>query len=238
MHELPVPSRTRIPEWVDDPATSEADLHAAMLGIVKVNTVLAYPHLVAWLAETELGRPPARILDVGTGLADIPVGFAKRGRGTGHRASAIGIDLNERTIDRARERAKPWPEVEVHPVNLFALPEEWEPFDVVTCHRTLHHLETAEVPPFFAGMDAALAPGGVLLVADLTRGMLCEAATWGFLTLLGTSRITVRDGVASIRNSFLPREALALARAGGVDYLRLLPVGPPCHLVLIGRKPG
>lgn len=236
MQQLPVAPRTRIPEWVDDPATPEADLWAAMEGIVRVNEVLAYPALVAWLAERELGRPPARVLDVGTGLADIPVGFARRGRRKGHPVSAIGIDLNERTVLRARERTAQWPEVAVHPVDLFRLPAGWPPFDVVTCHRTLHHLETAEVPPFFAGLDAALAPGGVMLVADLTRGKWCEWATWAFLSLLGTSRITIRDGVVSIKNSFTPREALALARAGGVDYLRLLPLGPPCHLMLIGRK--
>lgn len=238
MPQLPVPPRTRIPEWVDDPATPEADLWSAMEGIVRVNAVLAYPALVAWLAERELGRSPARILDVGTGLADIPVGFAKRGRGTGHGVEAIGIDLNARTIERARERASTWSEVEVHAVDLFDLPGDWPRFDVVTCHRTLHHLETEDVPRFFTGMDAALAPGGVMLVADLTRGKWCEWAAGAFLTLLGTSHITVRDGVVSIKNSFTPREGLALAKAGGVDYLRLLPLGPPCHFVLIGKKPG
>ena len=233
-----VEKRVRIPEWVDDPATPQADLWSAMAGIVKVNTVLAYAPLVAWLAERELGRPPARVLDVGTGLADVPVGFATRARRKGHLLEAIGIDLNDRTIARARDLATQWPTVEVHSVNLFDLPPEWEPFDVVTCHRTLHHLETAEIPRFFAGMDAALAPGGVLLVGDLTRGKLCELATWAFLRLLGTSHITVRDGVASIKNSFRSGEALQLALDGGVDYLRILPVPPPCHLFLIGRKPG
>jgi 2-polyprenyl-3-methyl-5-hydroxy-6-metoxy-1,4-benzoquinol methylase len=231
------PPRAAIPEWVDDPATPEADLWSAMEGIVRVNKVLAYPALVAWLAERELGRPPRRVLDVGTGLADIPVGFAVRGRSRGNPVEAVGIDLNSRTIDRARALTAEYAEIAVHPVDLFDLPAEWEPFDVVTCHRTLHHLGTSQVGPFIAGMDAALAPGGVLLVGDLVRGRFCAAATWAFLSALGTSPITVRDGVASIRNSFLSREILDMAAESGVSYLRTVSFGPPCHALVIGRKP-
>jgi len=231
------PPRAAIPEWVDDPATPAEELWSAMEGIVRANKALAYPALIAWLAERELGRPPRRVLDVGTGLADIPVGFAVRGRARGNPVETVGIDLNSRTIDRARSMTADWPEVAVHAVDLFALPSDWEAFDVVTCHRTLHHLETAQVGPFIAGMDAALAPGGVLLVGDLVRGRLCAAATWAFLSALGTSHITVRDGVASIRNSFLSREILDLAAESGVDYLRTVPFGPPCHALVIGRKP-
>ncbi|MBM3266458.1 MAG: methyltransferase domain-containing protein [Candidatus Sericytochromatia bacterium] len=232
------PPRTRIPEWVDDPATPESDLFAAMEGIAAINSLLRYPALVAWLAERELGRSPRRVLDVGTGVADIPVGFAARARKAGAPLTAVGIDLNPRTIRRARELVGAWPEVAVEERDLFALPAEWEPFDVVTSHRTLHHLTDEEAGAFFAAMDRALAPGGVLLVADLVRGAPCVAATWALMTVIRAARITRRDGIASIRNSFREGEALALAGAAGVTYLRPTALRPPCHFLLIGRKPG
>jgi len=235
--EKAVEKRRRIPEWVDDPATPEDDLRSAMEGILRVNAALAYPQWMAWLATLELRRSPRRILDVGTGLADIPLAFARAARRRGERASAIGIDLNSRTAERARAYLADWPEVQVHAIDLFELPAQWEPFDVVTCHRTLHHLEDEQVVPFLQAMDAALVPGGILQVGDLVRVPVNEWAVWLGLTALGTSHITVRDGVASIRNSFVEPEALAFSKAAGLEYLRPAPLKPPCHWLLTGRKP-
>lgn len=231
-----IPPRKSGAEFLDDPATPLEDLSSALADMARANRVLAYDTLVILVTLLTLRRFPRRILDVGTALADIPVAFSRWGRRSGLSVTAIGIDLNPRTTELARARVAGEPGVSVHCMDLFDLPQDWEKFDLVTCHKTLHHLPTDRLPAFLSRMNEAVAPGGALVVGDLERGIGHEWAAWAFLKAIWAQDVTVHDGVISVQNSLTAGEGLELARQGGVRYLRRIPLAPPGHFLLAGRK--
>ena len=107
----------------------------------------------------------AEALDVGCGTGAMTRAFAQRG------ARVLGVDLSPGMIEVARRRSTAYPNIEylVADTTRLALPAAR--FDCISTVATLHHLP---LRPTLARLATALAPGGVLLVADLldTSGLL------------------------------------------------------------------
>jgi len=82
-------------------------------------------------------------------------------------------DLDPTMVRSARERLRPYPNVEVIEADITRLAFEDGSFDIVTSNLMLHH-----VVDWPAALDEArrvLRPGGLLLGYDLTRTLAAEA---------------------------------------------------------------
>lgn len=196
-----VPTRRRGSEILDDPATDPAIRERSLHDVRRSNDLLG--GLRAVLAEVTrllpLIGPRATLLDVGTGLADIPVAARERARTQGVALVVLGVDGAEslsrvaaRTLDGsacADVRELPFPDASV---------------DVVTCSQLLHHFEDGEIPRVLRELDRVARR--YVIVSDLQRSWL---AAWGFWLVswpLGFSRVTRHDGPLSVLRGFTAAE--------------------------------
>lgn len=146
------------------------------------------------------------ILDIGCGGGDITRALARRAGADGFDVKVTGIDPDPRAYRFAalhsagRDDAR----VSFEAANSSDLVAAGRRFDVVVSNHVLHHLSPHELELLLA--DTEQLTRGVAIHADLRRSraasLLFGAAT---LPLAGTSFIR-RDGLTSIRRSYLPEE--------------------------------
>ena len=236
---LLVPPRSGAPEWIDLPETPFEDVLQAMQDIQRINgLLLTYPILLGVLER--LARFPAdrplRVLDVATGLADIPRALVDWARRRGQAVEVVGLDLNPRILAMAAPRLEGYPEIRLVEGDALALPFEAGHFDWAMCHLALHHFPPDTHQAFFAELDRVIAPGGGVIVGDLERSRLHYAAAFPFLNLL-TSRVCARDGLQSIMNALSARELGRLLDETGLGYVRREWLAPPTQFLVAGVKP-
>jgi ubiquinone/menaquinone biosynthesis C-methylase UbiE len=196
-----VPSRRRGSEILDDPATDPAIRERSLHDVRRSNVLLG--GLRAVLAEVArllpLMGPRATLLDVGTGLADIPAAARERARKTGVALVVFGVDgaeslsrLSARRLDGsacADVRDLPFPDASV---------------DVVTCSQLLHHFDDREIPRVLRELDRVAR--GHVIVSDLRRSWLAACGFWLVSWPLAFSRVTRHDGTLSVLRGFTAAE--------------------------------
>ncbi|MGP5318048.1 class I SAM-dependent methyltransferase [Arthrobacter rhombi] len=146
------------------------------------------------------------ILDIGCGGGDITRALARRAGNDGFDVKVTGIDPDPRAYRFAARHSAGRDDARVsfEAANSSDLVAAGRRFDVVVSNHVLHHLSPHELELLLA--DTEQLTRGVALHADLRRSrtasLLFGAAT---LPLAGTSFIR-RDGLTSIRRSYLPEE--------------------------------
>jgi SAM-dependent methyltransferase len=143
----------------------------------------------------------AMLLDVGTGMGDIPRALAARGavRTVGVDASPFQALLAQPHVDHAVAGSA------------LALPFADGAADVVTCSQLLHHFFDEEPMRLIAELHRVSRDW--IVVSDLCRsrtaGMAFRFASW----LLGFHVVTRRDGVQSVKRGFTADELGRLVEA-------------------------
>jgi 2-polyprenyl-3-methyl-5-hydroxy-6-metoxy-1,4-benzoquinol methylase len=183
----------------------------------------------AWSRRWKAGET-LRVLDVGTGGADIPRALARWTRGRRFRLQITAVDLRPEIVQAARERCRDYPEIAVRQGDAFALREE--PFDYVTASLFLHHMPPENLSGVLKGLDRLALRGMVL--SDLLRS---RAGYWSvfLLSRLAGNFVVRHDGPLSVRRAFRPEELDDLARGAGLPYLKARR-RPWFRLVLAGEK--
>jgi SAM-dependent methyltransferase len=158
--------------------------------------------------RTRDGR--AWLLDVGCGSADLPAYLLEH---TAARLSAVGVDIKPLHL-----RGAP-PGVHRVAADVRALPFAASRFDVVTASLFLHHFDGAEV----AGVLRALfeLTRGALVVNDLRRAWVPYLFGRASFPLLFRSRVSVADGLLSIRRAFTEPELRAAFVEAGIRGVRV-----------------
>ena len=200
-----VPPRRRGFEYLDLPGV-EPGLAERSIGDVTVANRL-FGGTRAVLAELEavlptLG-PSATLLDVGTGLGDIPARAARAAAGAGVQLRTVGLDAAEE-LARASRRAGAWSVCG----DALQLPFATRSVDVVTCSQLLHHFTEADGARLVAELDRVARRR--VIVSDLRRSYLAAAGFWAASWPLGFHRVTRHDGVVSVMRGFTVRELSAL----------------------------
>lgn len=234
-----VPPRSGEAEWIDLPETPWDEVLRAMRDVAKINTLLlTYPILIGVLQRLVQfpADRPLRVLDVATGLADIPIALVEWARRQGHAIEVVGLDLNARILEMAEARVKDYPEIRLVEGDALAMPFDADSFDVAMCHLALHHFPLETHVAFFQALDRAIRPGGALIVGDLERSRLNYALAWPFLTAIA-SPIARRDGLVSILNALSGAELEALLQASGLGYVRRERLAPVSQYIVAGVKP-
>ena len=109
---------------------------------------------------------PGRVLDVGTGTAQIPIELCRQHA----TAEVVGVDLAEHMLRVGRanvERAALTGRVDLQRVDAKGLPFPDGSFDAVISNSIVHHIPAPR--GVLAEMVRVVRPGGVLFVRDLLR---------------------------------------------------------------------
>jgi SAM-dependent methyltransferase len=199
-------------ELLDDPAADAHAVAATLRNIARANRWFGGAAAVRFGLSRTLGSiPPGSILsliDLGTGLGDLPRVAVRWGTRRGIRVVPAGLELNRAAAALARSAGLP-----TAVACAGAPPIRDKSVDIVLLSQVAHHLTRESVVRLFRACNR-LARRAVI-VADLRRHPLAATSFWCGGRLLGFDRVTLADGMTSIRRGFSRRELLELmARAG------------------------
>ena len=151
-----------------------------------------------------------RLLDVGCGSADLPAEVVAR---TPAAISAIAVDVKllhlrqaPRTVRRVVGDAR-------------ALPFPPASFDVVAASLFLHHFDGPEVAALLAALFRMARRA--LVVNDLHRALVPFLFARSVFPFAFASRVSVADGLLSIRRGFRPHELRQAFRDAAIPGVRV-----------------
>ena len=196
-----VPARRRGVEILDDPATDPALRLRSIRDVARSNALLGGTRAVLSALGAllrDLG-PRATLLDVGTGLADIPRTARERARRRGVALAALGLDEAPSLLAAARSSLDGAACGDVR-----TLPIASASVDVVTCSQLLHHFEDGEIPLVLRELDRV--SRGWVIVSDLRRSWFAACGFWLVSWPLGFHDVTRHDGFVSVLRGFTADE--------------------------------
>jgi 2-polyprenyl-3-methyl-5-hydroxy-6-metoxy-1,4-benzoquinol methylase len=209
------PTRRRGVEILDDPATPSDVRERSMGDIASSNALFggmssvleAVAHVVPTLGAQ------AALLDVGTGLADIPARARQLAGRAGVQLTAFGVDFSESVLRSARHRVAGAVVADAR-----RLPIADRSADIVTCSQLLHHFEEGDARQLLAELNRV--SRGWVVLSDLRRSWFAAAGFWIASIVLRFHAVTRHDGVTSVLRGFTADELEALViQATGITPL-------------------
>ena len=191
------PKRHRGFEHLDDPATTPALRERSLRDVRRANTVLGGANAVLSELRRLLPSLPrdASLLDVGTGLADIPVRARRLAERHGVNLAAFGVDQAE-TLAIASGRVLDASAC----ADARYLPFADASMDVVICSQVLHHFEDDDITLVLREMHRVAR--SAVIVSDLRRSWVAVSGFWLVTWLLGFHSVSRHDGVVSVLRGF------------------------------------
>jgi 2-polyprenyl-3-methyl-5-hydroxy-6-metoxy-1,4-benzoquinol methylase len=199
-------------ELLDDPAADPAAVAESLRNIARANWWFGGAAAVRFgLAQTLAGVPPGTtlsLLDLGTGLGDLPRMAVRWAAGRGIHLVPAGLELNRVAASLAARGGVP-----TALACAGAPPIRDKSVDVVLVSQVAHHLTGASVVDLLQTCNRLARRAAI--VADLRRSAVAQPAFWCGARLLAFDPVTVADGMTSIRRGFTRDEMISLlARAG------------------------
>lgn len=214
MLERLTPARQRGLEILDDPATPPRIRERAMADLVRSNALLGGTRAAMQALRPVIAALPSRavLLDVGTGLADIPSRAAGEASRLGKALTVIGIDNADCLVRHARARLSGGALV----ANAMRLPLADGSVDVALCSQLLHHFADGDAVDVIAELHRV--SRHYVVICDLQRSWFAAAGWCLASQALLFHPVTQRDGVTSVMRGFTVEELRSLvARAANVE---------------------
>jgi SAM-dependent methyltransferase len=194
MMPLPLSRRSAELELLDLGVLPPAQLATNLDDLARLNRLPGGAAASADAIALLLDGAGGRVLDVGTGRADIPLRLAARGW------SVVALDSDPEVLAIARRAAAADPAVEMVAGDGRSLPFPDAAFDVAHCSLLIHHLDRGEAVALLREMRRVARRG--VVVNDLRRGWGPLLATAVAVAVLGRCRATRHDGLLSVRRAY------------------------------------
>jgi SAM-dependent methyltransferase len=195
------PPRRYDSELLDDPAVDDQLVIRSVSDIVRSNTLFQGTGAVlAELNDVFPHLPPnATLLDVGTGMGDIPWHVQQTAAQRGLTIQTIGLDAGIVLVRNAQARLS-------HGVcgDALRLPFANRSVDVVMCSQVLHHFRNDAALTLVQEMHRVARVA--VVISDLRRSWTAAAGFWLASFPLRFHPVTRHDGVVSVMRGFTPRE--------------------------------
>jgi SAM-dependent methyltransferase len=205
---LLTPRRRHGREYLDDPVIGSRVAERSMGDVARSNALFGGAHAV--LAELDdLFRLPLSsfsLLDVGTGLGDIPARIRSRAARRGVTVCTMGLDTSEALALAAHDAALP-----VLRADARRLPIADRAFDVVLCSQLLHHFRGDDGSILLRELDRVARRR--VVVSDIRRSWVAAAGIWLASWPLRFHPVSRHDGVVSVLRGFTLEELAAVVRA-------------------------
>jgi ABC-type nitrate/sulfonate/bicarbonate transport system ATPase subunit len=203
---------------MDDPVQDRAILLAEYRFLRRLNHATAAAEaLVAAVAERvpESRRASLRVVDFGSGGADIPARFLDLAARRGWTGSCLCTDRSPESIDISG--ARPRPGLTFRVVDVLRASETLgsKEFDVAHASLVLHHLDDGDVVRALRAMGDVTRE--LVVWNDLVRDRIGVVGAW--LSTIGCRAELRRDAVVSVRRGFTLAEARTMAEAAGLERI-------------------
>ncbi len=212
-----------IPEMIDSPEEgSESELRRILfdlrMGNIFGGAAVTLRHLQSLTAGWPRGKPLS-LLDLATGMADIPLAISRWASRQGIPVNLVATDASPEVLEVARTFLRGRFGIQLEVQDARRLPYPDASFDVVTCSLALHHFTRREAVCVIREM-ARLSRLG-FIVNDLERGIAPYVASRlaGLNPLL--SDWARHDGPASVQRAYTPYELAVMAHEAGVKHARV-----------------
>jgi SAM-dependent methyltransferase len=201
------PARRRGVEILDDPGVDPAVRNRSIDDVTRSNRLLGGLRSAGNAFARQLGRLPrdVTLLDVGTGLADIPARAIRIAASRGTNVFAIGVDEAASLLIAAHDRLSAGVCADA-----LALPFRDHSVDVVMCSQVLHHFEDPDAVRLLREMNRVARR--VVIVSDLRRSWIAAAGFWLVSFPLRFHPVTRHDGVVSVLRGFTRDDLRRLVR--------------------------
>jgi ubiquinone/menaquinone biosynthesis C-methylase UbiE len=207
---LNVATRSTALELIDGPVESPRELEGSFRDIALINRRFGGTAAVRFALR---GLDAGSLLDVASGIADIPKAILESARRGGKRLAVTCLDNNETLVALARDRNAGDPDMTFVCGDGTALPFADGAFDVAMCNLALHHFAPDAAIALLRELRrvSRLTP----IVTDLSRSRLTLLAAYAFIAFFTRNRLTCNDAPLSARRAYTQAEAVELARRAG-----------------------
>jgi 2-polyprenyl-3-methyl-5-hydroxy-6-metoxy-1,4-benzoquinol methylase len=217
-----VPPRSQDRELLDAEVIPVRDLQGNLDDLRWLNRYLGSHWIICTTVHRVwqgLGSPPRlRLLDVGTGAADIPVALQHWAQRQGVQLTVVAVDNHQGVIEYARS-AVPLAAIALVRATGLYLPFRPRTFDVVMCSTMLHHLDWQQGITLLQGL--AMVTRHSVIVNDLRRSWLHYGGAWLYLSAFARNRLTRHDGPLSVLRAYRVDEVRQMASAAGLHGARV-----------------
>jgi 2-polyprenyl-3-methyl-5-hydroxy-6-metoxy-1,4-benzoquinol methylase len=208
MSSLLTPQRRRGYEILDGVDVDDTVRARSLADIARSNTMFGGWRAVEAELAVALDSSKAQrvsLLDVGTGIGDIPSLASQSWRARGVTITTVGIDISASALREARTRG-------LIPVcaDAVALPLASKSVDIAICSQTLHHFETPDALVVLRELDRVARER--VIVSDIRRSWLAAAGIWLASYPLRFHPVSRHDGVVSVLRGFTPGELRLLVQ--------------------------
>lgn len=208
MTRLLVGDRRRGVEYLDDPDIDDALRSRSLADVARANrffggTHAAVTELAGVLDAFRENDRRASMLDVGTGLGDIPARARDVAARAGVRLTAIGVDAAPSLAAASKAHVD-------YAVCADArmLPVADGGVDLVLCSQVLHHFDRGDAVRLLRELDRVARVR--VVVSDLRRSYVAAAGLWLASFPMRFHRVSRHDGVVSVLRGFTTGELGAL----------------------------
>ncbi len=152
-----------------------------------------------------------RLLDVGTGGADIPLTMAKATSKRKPHLEITATDVRDEIVEIARQTVHGRP-INVHVGHV--QDEADASFDIVHASMVIHHLEPVAAIDFLGEMRRVSRLA--VVINDLDRGRRWLIGAWILARLFSSNRYTRHDAPLSVRRAYTADEVVDMAHEAGL----------------------
>jgi ubiquinone/menaquinone biosynthesis C-methylase UbiE len=215
---LPLSQRTHPHEILDEGDHPEHELFGTFEDMRRVNQLLGGTRITLNGLQRLLGSfhngAKLRILDIGTGHADIPRSVQQWTCERGYSTWLAGIDVDFSTLRTASELSGNR-NVNFAQADILHLPFVDNAFDITMSSMTLHHLEDEDAIAALQEMARISRVG--IIVNDLKRTVHGYAVAWLLGRIATSNRLTRHDAHRSIQRGRNEDELEELALSAGLN---------------------
>ena len=201
LRDILTPPRKRGFEFLDSPDIDPRIVRRSLADVARANALFGGMNAALDELMDVLSQVPrdATLLDVGTGLGDIPCRAREEARRSGIELTTIGLDsalelaaASQCSIDFAVC------------ADALRLPFADNSIDIVMCSQVLHHFAGRQASELLREMDRVARVR--VIVSDIRRSWIAAAGLWLVSFPLRFHAVSRHDGVVSVLRGFTPTE--------------------------------
>jgi SAM-dependent methyltransferase len=195
------PSRRRGVEILDAPDVDPELVKRSLADVARANALFGGTSSALDELGNALKEVPreATLLDVGTGLGDIPCRAREEARRNGVELTTIGLDAAAELASASRSSV----DFAVC-ADALRLPFPENSIDIVMCSQVLHHFAGSESAELLREMNRVARVR--VIVSDIRRSWIAAAGLWLASFPLRFHAVSRHDGVVSVMRGFTPEE--------------------------------